>query len=484
MRLTVPEPKINLYNDGFADHDQLDRKATGDKLSDLVERIDDPMVIALDGAWGSGKSFFLKCWVGEHLKRKENTTQTVYFDAFEHDFLDDPLIALTGAIAERFERDKKLPSAERESRVQKLKKFGWVLGKSSAKIGVSVAGHYAKKLVGEECLEEFGKDLEEASQKGVATAEDEVKTLIDSGIGNEASEVFWREQRAKIVAMSAFREVLTELTEPATKEQAEDDPELQEGTPTRKLVVVIDELDRCRPDYALSLLEIIKHFFNVPGVHFVLGVNLKELQNSVRARYGSGIDAAMYLQKFISIVQRFPLRSWENSAAQKSFYLKTQLDLLELSQAFFSKDVIAYIERIEDHYEISLRGLNKLCTLVATTPDWTVENSIDGKIDRSLVSGLLVLNALRPKVFNTIKDETEDPQEIFSALCLETGAEAFTSNEPHSIAWLLCFFQKDHHRHLQQYYSKDFNMIASSYHRATPRSLINAYVEAFDISET
>ncbi|WP_333848286.1 P-loop NTPase fold protein, partial [Phaeobacter italicus] len=69
MRLTVPEPKIDLYNDGFADHDQLDRKATGDKLSDLVERIDDPMVIALDGAWGSGKSFFLKCWVGEHLKR-------------------------------------------------------------------------------------------------------------------------------------------------------------------------------------------------------------------------------------------------------------------------------------------------------------------------------------------------------------------------------------------------------------------------------
>jgi len=47
MRLTVPEPKIDLYNDGFADHDQLGRKATGDKLSDLVERIDDPMALMI-----------------------------------------------------------------------------------------------------------------------------------------------------------------------------------------------------------------------------------------------------------------------------------------------------------------------------------------------------------------------------------------------------------------------------------------------------
>lgn len=78
MRLTVPETKIELYKDGFkpGDLDQLNRKPTGDNLSDLVERIDDPLVIALDGAWGSGKSFFLKCWVGEHLKRKNTNRQS------------------------------------------------------------------------------------------------------------------------------------------------------------------------------------------------------------------------------------------------------------------------------------------------------------------------------------------------------------------------------------------------------------------------
>ncbi|WP_193747338.1 hypothetical protein [Ruegeria sp. ANG-S4] len=50
MRLTLPEPKIDLYSDGFDEHDKLSRKSIGDKLSKLVEDIDDPLVIALDGA--------------------------------------------------------------------------------------------------------------------------------------------------------------------------------------------------------------------------------------------------------------------------------------------------------------------------------------------------------------------------------------------------------------------------------------------------
>lgn len=101
MILTLPEPDITLYEDGLAKHDKLNRKPMADKLFNLVERIDDPLVIALDGGWGSGKSVFLKCWVGEHLKTHRDKATTLYFDAFEHDYLDDPLIAPTGALAER-----------------------------------------------------------------------------------------------------------------------------------------------------------------------------------------------------------------------------------------------------------------------------------------------------------------------------------------------------------------------------------------------
>lgn len=477
MRLTVPEPKIDLYNDGFADHDQLDRKATGDKLSDLVERIDDPMVIALDGAWGSGKSFFLKCWVGEHLKRKGNTTQTVYFDAFGHDFLDDPLIALTGAIAERFERDKKLPLAERESRVQKLKKFGWVLGKSSAKIGVSVAGHYAKKLVGEECLEEFGKDLEKASQKGVATAEDEVKTLIDSGKGSEASEVFWREQRAKIVAMSAFREVLTELTEPATKEQAEDDPKLQEGTPTGKLVVVIDELDRCRPDYALSLLEIIKHFFNVPGVHFVLGCNMEALAWTIRSRYGENYDARRYLQRFVNLKLRLPqiFNPELTKHPIENYFFKT-IEQMGLNESPYLPSLKSYISNMWYEQEFSMRDLHQLLgRLAITTPPDHLDN-----YDEALVAGLLILEAFAPDAISKVRMLEGKMQEVTDPLKLRDPLEDADHQECINwAAWAACLGDINDIR-FEVAVGSNIGCFANGHDRERIRNLLEQHIDVFE----
>src|SRR3954466_1508030 len=70
---------------------------------------------------------------------------------------------------------------------------------------------------------------------------------------------------------------------------------------TKPLILIIDELDRCRPNFSLQLLERIKHFFSVPNVHFVLGTNLTQLENSIAALYGNGIDTPVYLQKFVHL---------------------------------------------------------------------------------------------------------------------------------------------------------------------------------------
>lgn len=289
-RLYIPEPKIDLYNDGFDEHDKLGRKDTGQKLSDLVERIDDPLVIALDGAWGSGKSVFLKCWVGEHLMSEhDHGATTVYFDAFEHDYLDYPLVALTGAIAARFETDKDRAASGRAEKTRKIKKAAWAVGKGAARIGLSAVTFGATEVLGD-----MGDEVAKA-------AGGEAKAFLDSAKGNEEADAYWLSQRSKMAAMDAFRLALIDLTEPVTKEETEADNDLIESAPKQKIAIVIDELDRCRPDYALSLLEIIKHFFAVDGVHFVLGVNLKELKNSVRARYGSRVDATTYLQKFVNL---------------------------------------------------------------------------------------------------------------------------------------------------------------------------------------
>lgn len=385
MRLTIPESKIKLYKDGFTGHDKLSRESTGDKLSELVERIDDPLVIALDGAWGSGKSFFLKCWVGEHLKREENTTQTVYFDAFKYDYLDDPLVALTGAIADRFRTPEDQQQEESEKRTQNLKKTAWAVSKAAGRIGLSAVTFGATEI-----LSDLGDEI--ASAEG-----EEAKAFLNKETGNEQAEHFWDAHRAKMAAMEAFRLALIELTEPETNDSEE--------RPAKKLVIVVDELDRCRPDFALSLLEVIKHFFNVDGVHFILGVNLNELRNSVIARYGNKSDAQTYLQKFVTLTLRLPdkntylqpipiwVEHFQKASAQMEFpdRAKPLLDTTEV-----------ILQSLRTDRSVSLRDAERVLTILATIP--RLEEGFNAIYLPSLAT-MAVFKAFLPDAYYKFRDD-------------------------------------------------------------------------------
>ena len=76
---------------------------------------------------------------------------------------------------------------------------------------------------------------------------------------------------------------------------------------TGKVIILVDELDRCRPIYAIELLERVKHLFDTEGIVFVLGVDRKQLSHSVKALYGATFDAAGYLRRFIDIDYKLPL---------------------------------------------------------------------------------------------------------------------------------------------------------------------------------
>ncbi len=289
MKKLFPEdPVFKIGSVGFDDKDAsgqkldvLDRKPLGQKLTDLVDRINQPLVIALDGGWGSGKSHFLKLWTGAHSKELGGKAEVIYFDAFEHDFLDDPLVSLISRLTVESEEkswDVKAIAAVKRSIIPLIR--------TVARVGFAV---------------------------GTAGAIEAANALGDAAIGKLADvtdasiDQFWKTEANRIAAMQAFRQALTDLTTP--KNDAEK---------TRKIVFIVDELDRCRPDYALSMLEIIKHFFAVPNVHFVLGVNLGSLENSVRKRYGAQfLDASTYLQKFIHLRMSFPkfLDPHENTSA-------------------------------------------------------------------------------------------------------------------------------------------------------------------------
>ncbi|SMO55851.1 KAP family P-loop NTPase fold protein [Ruegeria faecimaris] len=404
MRLTIPEPKIDLYTDGFAVHDKLSRKPTGDKLSELVERIDDPLVIALDGAWGSGKSFFLKCWVGEHLKREGNITQTVYFDAFKHDFLDDPLIALTGAIAGRFE-DADDETAQKAW--NKAKRVAPALGRAIVRAGVSVA---TAGLVNK---------ADELADAAIETASRE----LDGAVAE-----FWKRENEKRAAMESFRQALVDLTEPD-----------EQKTPSRKLIVVIDELDRCRPDYALALLEVIKHFFKVDGVHFVLGANLNELENSVRKRYGGAVAAAQYLQKFISITVNVP----QNQSGFMDFasvqHYRYVIKSLGTGDDWRHLRVLQLLELMPRSTQPSLRDIEKIAACIAISPDVELRN----ELEYTALAVMTLLSVTRPELFRQTLKSQADLDELLNYFSVtERDGSSVMQDIQGTVFWICQLTQK------------------------------------------
>ncbi len=129
-----------------------------------------------------------------------------------------------------------------------------------------------------------------------------------------------------------------------------------------RVVVFVDELDRCRPDYAVKVLERIKHLFEVPGLIFVLAINREQLCHSVRTLYGADIDADTYLRRFIDFdltigqpdIGRFILSRLTHLEVDKF------LDSRKLSFQDDSHHLCQAIELFAKMYNYSLRDAEQL----------------------------------------------------------------------------------------------------------------------------
>ncbi|WP_195819407.1 KAP family P-loop NTPase fold protein [Roseobacter sp. MH60115] len=361
MRFLPPEPIVDLYNEGFEEPDILKRKPVSEALSALTNRINDPLVIAIDGKWGSGKSYFLKRWVGAHTLENEASSVTVYFDAFAQDFVSDPLPALLAALEARV-------PAEQRSKLQAAKEAAFKLVRPISRIGLSLATF------------------------GAMQALDDVGDAVAEAVSGEAArgiDTYWEEQAHRQTAMSQFRSAIEALAESAVDEAS-----------GASLIFVVDELDRCRPDYALEVLEIIKHFFSIPRVHFVLGVNLEALQLSVAARYGDKLDAAAYLQKFIQIRLALPNEIGDRYQRTPAImeYAKHLIEQMEVPQHLAERlknqlAVVAYNNRV------SMRDVGKIVSslMLANNDVLTNERFLPGWLDAMI--DLVIAQVIKPDLF-------------------------------------------------------------------------------------
>lgn len=244
-------------NDIFA-NDKLDREDAIENLSSLIAATKESLVMSINADWGAGKTTFIKLW--KAYLEKEKDVKSIYFSAWEDDFSKEPLISILGEI-NKYITDNFEGESQAVKNFEKVKEFGWKVLRRG--LPALVKGATGGVL-------DVDKGIEEAIG---ALSEQATKELIEGySKDKEVSE--------------KFKEAICELLENIDKE--------------KPFVIFIDELDRCRPLYAIELLERIKHIFGIDGLIFVLSIDKKQLAESIKSQYGN-IDTDNYLRRFIDL---------------------------------------------------------------------------------------------------------------------------------------------------------------------------------------
>lgn len=298
--------------DGHWEDDQCERQPVGDFLYKLIDRrfaraqaAEDSkaLCVALDADWGAGKSFFVSRW-SKDVEAQGHLV--VRFDAWQNDLSEDPLIAFLSQLNSGIGPwIKKLPVGTQVKRAT-TKKFQQVL-KQGAKAVVPTLGALGKGALRRYvpgAVEELGEIF--AGGPTPATSKDET----DEALLGDATEKFFS---AALQAQSDRQSAVTGLKEAIAALLTYLDSQQQTRLP---MFVFIDELDRCRPDYAVRLLEGVKHLFDAPNVCFVFSTNMNQLAASMQAIYGPNFDAARYLKRFFSFEYLLPTAKPDGLALQ------------------------------------------------------------------------------------------------------------------------------------------------------------------------
>lgn len=300
----VKEPEINPI-DAWA-HDPFNRRQEGETLSKLIATsTDEPLVISLQSPWGSGKTIFLRR-IAAHLQA-ELCVPVIRIDAWKSDDAEDPLETIVSEITCELDRRSK-----KNSRVAKR-----------VDTAISSLASYGSRVI-----------LPAASFVADALAPG---TGALARTGSDYGKELLKNQEEKRKASRTFRSALEQSRDLLTG-RAKD-------RPMRPMVLIIDELDRCRPDHAIRMLERIKHHFDIPGITFVIATDHGNLPSAVKTVYGQHVDGELYLRKFFDY--EFHLRAPSIDAYS---------ELLVREHLFPGSSPLEHIDRYKNIYFHELRA--------------------------------------------------------------------------------------------------------------------------------
>jgi hypothetical protein len=238
--------------------------------------VEGSLVLSLNAGFGCGKTTFIDMWQSSLLDRRavgQFVPMPIILNAWESDHCGDPLLAILVGLVAAVEQWQGTDAPDEDAFKKAAKDVGW--------FALGLANEIAAKLTGLNAVK-IGDLVEK--KKGERT---------------QKNPDFIELYQQRMAALKALKAGL----------------ESAFGGATPKVLVFVDELDRCRPDYAVSFLETIKHVFDVEGMVFIFAVDYAHLSGSAKALYGSELKFEDYFRKFFH--RSFSLPSIDETACQK-----------------------------------------------------------------------------------------------------------------------------------------------------------------------
>ncbi len=364
----------------FCGDDYLGLGTYGSNIRDIIENSDNivrsndnaSFVIGIDAPWGTGKTYFVKMlenylcgkWKNPSLGKDEISSaekrtglkgkddylsrkRVIHYDAWSNDFWNNAFEPFYNTVINDIAGYQGVGKSEIISTAK-------IIGKVIS-IGFDTYMNH-----------KYG-DTYEAIKKSVETVGEDGKRILD---GIYSIDNIFPDYVAFSNAVQKLKDLLTKTVEEFKANQN------GEGM----IVIVIDELDRCKPLFAVQTLEIVKHFFNIPGIVFIFTLDISQLRHCVKKVYGTEFDAEGYLERFFNYISNLPqgnyrplIELFNNEAKKKASAWND-----------FSKPVISTFVEIAKRFNLSLRELKIVLSSLHLLEQSTLKKESENAYSRIL----------------------------------------------------------------------------------------------------
>ena len=405
------EAGVGIFADDLLQREEIAKRileilisdVESDKDQKMRSNLDSFFPMLIDGNWGSGKTFLcrkLEQYISFQRQNGRVGFQTIYIDAFENDHTDNPLFVLLSQIIQHINTENKTNTNNTSitKTIKKIRDAGgkiiWAMTRNLSKAGsLSIIEAIVESI----CMELLAEPTtNNAVLKGtLENIQNSIKQTIEKS---------FQKEEAKTQNITSFKQ------------------DLANYAAEKPLVILIDELDRCKPAFAMDMLEVIKHIFDVPNVKFILFTYERQLEEAIKHRYGPLIDSQRYLDKFLRFRVQLPSQTYQSSELVSNTY--KYLEELMKQTPLIHKDsnikpmLNNFLKFMISLHNISLRTAETIIRYCNLYLKLKGKSSIDRDLE-VLLFYTIILYVINPELCMKIVNRKATPEEISSFLGLD-----------------------------------------------------------------